>query len=156
MLLLPPKELWLFLGCCSSSFSGIFASGAALEKQGENHSSVSTGICLRAPAGMRSPTAASLFMCCKGKPPKHQQIPCHLSGNPGNRSSCWNISSLCFEQAFRRAPDNPGALQGGAVSQQLLSALLLTKFLCPPRESRSLSSGIRLKWGVFKLFQSFN
>lgn len=35
LLLLPPKELWLFLGCCSSSFSGIFASGAALEKQGE-------------------------------------------------------------------------------------------------------------------------
>lgn len=59
------------------------------------------------------------------------------------RSSCWNISSLCPVWAFQSAPDNAAALQGEAVSQQLLSALLLTKFLCPPTESCSLSSGIK-------------
>lgn len=106
--LVPPQELWLFLGCCSSSFSGIFSSGAALGKQGENHSR----ICLGAPAGMRSPSAASLLMCCKREPPKHQQIPQHWSGNAGNRSSWCNISPLCPLEAFPSAPDTPAALQG--------------------------------------------
>lgn len=64
--LLPPRELWLFLGCCSSSFSGIFASDAALEEQGENNSR----ICLGAPVGMRSLRAACVLMCCKREPPK--------------------------------------------------------------------------------------